>query len=113
MNILHLNLHRAWFDMIFGRIKREEYRGIKPYWEKILLNPDGSPKEFDAIKFRNGYQKVAPEGLIIYEGLTVKKGRPEWGAPLDKKVFSLSLGEIISVKNWEPECQHKTTSQVG
>ncbi len=30
--ILHLTLHRIWFDKIANGIKKEEYRGNKPYY---------------------------------------------------------------------------------
>lgn len=36
--ILHLVLKRKWYDMINSGIKTEEYREIKPYWEKRLLD---------------------------------------------------------------------------
>ena len=35
---LHLVLKRKWYDMIDSGIKTEEYREIKPYWEKRLLD---------------------------------------------------------------------------
>ena len=36
MNILHLTLTKNWFDLILSGEKKEEYREIKPYWEKRL-----------------------------------------------------------------------------
>ena len=50
MRILHLTLKKKWFDMIASGEKREEYRELKPYWHKRLMD-----KTYDAIKFRNGY----------------------------------------------------------
>lgn len=39
MKTLSLNLIRVWFDMIYKRIKPEEYRNISPYWcSKFLLH---------------------------------------------------------------------------
>ena len=35
---LHLVLKSQWYDMIDADIKTEEYREIKPYWEKRLLD---------------------------------------------------------------------------
>ena len=37
-DILHLVLKSQWYDMIDAGIKTEEYREIKPYWEKRLLD---------------------------------------------------------------------------
>lgn len=34
---LTLSLKKKWFDMIASGEKTEEYREIKPYWEKRLL----------------------------------------------------------------------------
>jgi len=36
--ILHLVLKSEWYDMIDSGVKTEEYREIKPYWEKRLLD---------------------------------------------------------------------------
>lgn len=55
MDILHLTLKKKWFDLIKSGVKREEYREMKPYWHTRLLN-----KNYDAIRFRNGYSKDAP-----------------------------------------------------
>lgn len=41
MKTLHLVLKRKWFEMIASGIKTEEYREIKPYWEKRLLDYKG------------------------------------------------------------------------
>lgn len=37
MKILHLTLKKKWFDMIASGEKKEEYREIKPYWEKRFI----------------------------------------------------------------------------
>ena len=37
MKTLHLNLKAKWYDMIKSGIKKEEYREIKPFWEKRLF----------------------------------------------------------------------------
>lgn len=36
-NILHLPLKAEWYNLIESGIKKEEYREIKPYWIKRLL----------------------------------------------------------------------------
>lgn len=38
MKILHLVLKKKWFDLIASGVKTEEYRDVKPYWEKRLLD---------------------------------------------------------------------------
>jgi len=87
MNILHLTLKKKWFDMILSGVKREEYREIKPYWRKRLLN-----KKFSFIHFRNGYAKDALSFTIEVNGAYRGLGIVEWGAPAGKEVFILRLG---------------------
>ena len=90
MKILHLTLKKKWFDMIASGEKKEEYREVKPYWNKRL---DG--KEFDAIKFRNGYAKDSPEMLVELKYIIVDIGVIEWGAPYRVPVYILRLGKIL------------------
>ena len=45
MKILDLVLKKEWFDMIKNGNKREEYREIKPYWTKRLIDKDGNFKK--------------------------------------------------------------------
>jgi hypothetical protein len=90
MKILHLTVTKKWFDMIASGEKKEEYRGIKPYWETRLQNG-----RYDAVTFKNGYSN---ESLIItFELLSIERGvgRVEWGAPEGKEVFILKLGRVI------------------
>ena len=93
MKILHLNLKKQWFDMIRSGIKKSEYREIKPYWNVRLR------KRYDAIRFRNGYAKNAPSMLVELRGVMMGAGRLGWGAPKDKAVWILILGEILEVSN--------------
>ena len=90
MKILHLTLKKQWFDMIASGEKKEEYREIKPYWNKRLLN-----KSYDAIQFRNGYSKDAPKMLVELNGIMSSLGLVQWGAPEGVPVYILSLGKIL------------------
>lgn len=94
MNILHLTLKRKWFDMIASGAKREEYREIKPYWDKRLKS-----KKYDAIRFRNGYSKNSPSVLVRLKALSMSLGIIEWGAPPGKAVYIFHLGEVIDETN--------------
>jgi hypothetical protein len=89
MKILHLTLKKKWFDMIASGEKREEYREIKPYWDKRLNKP------YDAIQFKNGYSKDAPKILVKLGHISQSFGLVEWGAPENKRVYILTLGEIL------------------
>lgn len=89
--ILHLTLKKKWFDMIASGEKKEEYREIKPYWNKRLN------KKYDLIKFRNGYSKNSPTMLIELKEIVQSLGIIEWGAPEAQPVYILRLGKILSL----------------
>ncbi len=84
--ILHLNLYRKYFDQIVEGTKTIEFRDKTDYWKKRLEN-----REYDVIKFRNGYAKDAPTMLVEYAGLNL-------GNPFS---YEIQLGKIIEVKNYE------------
>lgn len=88
MRILHLTLKKQWFDMIASGIKREEYREIKPYWDKRLN------REYDAVLFKNGYQKNADSVLVELNVIGKGIGTRLWGAPREP-VYILVLGKIL------------------
>jgi hypothetical protein len=90
-NILHLTLHRKWFDMILLGQKKEEYREMKAYWNLRI-----SRRKYDAISFRNGYAKDAPQMLVELKEHLTGLGIIEWGAPEGMPVHILRLGRIIS-----------------
>ena len=82
MKILHLNLYRKYFDAIVNGTKTTEYRDRTEYWKKRI-----EYKEYDYIKFRNGYSKNAPTMLVEYKG---------WGVNEDGD-FELKLGKVTEV----------------
>ena len=78
--ILHLNLYRKYFDAIVNGTKVFEYRQKTDYWKKRIEG-----REYDIIKFRNGYATDAPTMLVEYNGYTVGEE------------YELKLGKIIEV----------------
>jgi hypothetical protein len=48
-------------------------------------------KDFDAVKFRNGYAKDAPAFTIALKGIEIKKGKESWGAEEGKYYFVLNI----------------------
>ena len=64
--ILHLNLYRKYFDAIVNGTKVFEYRQKTDYWKKRIEG-----REYDIIKFRNGYAKDAPTMLVEYNGYDI------------------------------------------
>jgi hypothetical protein len=96
--------------MIAGGEKLEEYREIKPYWIKRLMQPwkklwhdDGSVEDirvdfenYDQIKFTNGYSKNAPSFTIECLGIEKGDAKPEWSDNWQGDVFIIKLGKILT-----------------
>ena len=132
-NTLHLVLKHKWYEMIESGIKTEEYREIKPYWVKRLLQwqedsryyvisgeeihwydakyicntkylnymiyemgrEDSAlrAKSYTHVCFHLGYTSTTMTFKV--QEITIGKGNSEWGAPKDKPVFIVKLGERV------------------
>lgn len=101
MKTLHLTLEKKWFDIIASGEKKEEYREIKSYWEGRLCHPFYPVirqfRNYEVIKFKNGYGKNAPVLTVEFKGIEIGTGKQEWGAP-DCPVFIIKLGNILTHK---------------
>ena len=84
MKILHLNLYRKYFDAIADGTKTTEYRNKTDYWKRRIEG-----KEYDIIKFRNGYATDAPTMLVEYNGYDIT----------DR--YEIKLGKILGVDKWQ------------
>ena len=99
-NTLDLSLTYKWFDLIASGDKKEEYRELKDFYKKRLTNLDGSFKNYNYVKFHRG--QGSPVTMTVeYRGVSIGYGNPDWGAPEDREVYIIRLGEII-------ENNHKT-----
>jgi hypothetical protein len=83
--VLHLTLHREYFDAIAAGTKKTEYREDKAYWRSRLVG-----REYDEVVFRNGYAPRAPVMRVQCIGL--RKDRPGR--------FAIRLGRILEMKNF-------------
>ena len=99
MKKLNLTLKKEWFDMILIGEKTEEYREIKDYWIKRLLDADGFHKKYDRVIFKNGYSATAPTIEIEFKGLSCGTAKSEWSGNWKGDVFIIKLGKIISTAN--------------
>lgn len=110
---LVLTLKKQWFNMILSGGKTEEYREIKPYWEKRFINYFGQYYDFSTeetklvwsqqpktIVFRNGYGKDAPQ---FTAECTIREdyGKTEWGAEEGKRYYVLTIDYIHDIRNRE------------
>jgi len=82
MKILHLTLYKQWFIEILNGEKKIEYRVYSDYWVDRLK------KEYDYIKFVNGYGKHRPWMLIKIDKI-IAKGR----------IFEIHLGDVSETGN--------------
>lgn len=119
--MLVLPIKKKWFDMIVSGEKKEEYREIKPYYNKILGNIFiGFPfteaiienyksiKDYDEnqiksnveIIFRNGYKYNSPS-VRCKCWLDIATGKEEWGAIPGKNYYVLKILDILEVRNCE------------
>jgi ASC-1-like (ASCH) protein len=87
--ILHLTLHKEFFNCIARKKKRIEYRRQSPYWRKRLEG-----RQYDVILFRNGYARNAPEMLVEFRGLRrYGNGRNAY--------YAIRLGRILRIRRWK------------
>ena len=100
--MLTLPIKKQWFDMIAKGEKKEEYREIKPYFEKRFMyagllsywTDDHMPTgNISKIALRNGYSHCSPT-MYVYVKLTIGEGQPEWGAEPNKKYYVLHIESI-------------------
>ena len=95
--MLILPIKRKWYDMILSGEKKEEYRELKPYYQKRFEHLwQGSLIGFDAkrkVMFRNGYSKLSPS-FIATVTLDIGTGKTEWGAEEEKNYYILKICDI-------------------
>ncbi|AGK57021.1 hypothetical protein HYPDE_26703 [Hyphomicrobium denitrificans 1NES1] len=83
-SILQLNLHREFFEAIAKGTKHGEYRDRTDYWKTRLEG-----REYDFIRFRNGYGPNVPEMDVQWKGVEKRRG-----------CYAIRLGKILSLKRW-------------
>ena len=125
MKTLYLPLKKKWYEMIERGEKHEEYRKITNYWLSRMffainlngtryeiigaetikwyagrldrisqdLQPRALVAKFDTIRFSCGYTKRTM--TFSCKGVYVGFGSPQWGAPSDRRVYGIRLGEWL------------------
>lgn len=104
MKTLHLVLKAKWYDMIDRGEKKEEYREIKQYWMKRLIEDIDEDEEgdtcghvfyvdYECVCFHRGYTSTTMTFRV--KNIDIGKGKPEWGAPTDRPVFIIKLRERL------------------
>lgn len=90
MYVLDLVVTYKWYDMILEDIKREEYRDLERWRRRIVGKP------YTHVRFRRGYTSTCQ--ILRIDGLSEGIGREDWGAPKDKEVLIIRLGERYGKK---------------
>lgn len=76
--------------MIASGEKREEYREIKEYWIKILMQPNLYEfKTFVGVIFIYGY--TSKRIAFKLDSISIGTGKEEWGAIPDKEYFVIKF----------------------
>ena len=87
--VLHLVLKRKYFERIYNKTKKVEYRDLTPYWSRRLED-----KDFTHIIFQLAYSKNPPTMLVEILDRNIVDYK-------DKKSYAFDLGKIIEVNNYE------------
>jgi ASC-1-like (ASCH) protein len=93
MNNLTLRIKKEYFNQILYGTKKFEYRIVKDYWTKRIVN-----KEYDTITFINGYKSNSPVMIVEYLGYDITTITHEFFGNTQVLVYALKLGKIISTK---------------
>jgi hypothetical protein len=105
MKILHLTLKKKAFDVMITNEKKIEYRKENQWIRSRLLTSNGTRKDYDLIKFVNGYGKDKPYFLAKYNGFNFSHNDyiTEFSNGLQVNVnkgdIRIYLGEIIEIGN--------------
>lgn len=102
---LHLVLKGKWYDMIESGEKTEEYRETKHYWIKRILETAKQPEltsvvrqvskqtKYERVCFHRGYTNRTM--IFKIKDVSIGIGKAPWGAPVDKEVIIIKLGNRI------------------
>ena len=97
--MLTLPIKKKWFDMIKSGEKKEEYREIKPYYDRRFKINSPFLSDFMYVIFRNGYRKDSPKikcHCLIYRGLG--NTLEDWGAEPDVEYYVLKILSVEEIK---------------
>lgn len=93
-----LPIKKKWFDMIVSGEKKEEYREIKPYYDKRLGAYSVGTGKIINVVFRNGYKYNSP-AIRCRCAVTLGPGIKEWGAEPGIDYYVLKILKILEVRN--------------
>jgi hypothetical protein len=83
--VLDVPIKRKWFDQILEGEKLTEYRRFGTFWRSRLEG-----KQYDQIRFRNGYAADAPQIYAEYRGVRPNHKTSE---------YEIRIGRILKTKH--------------
>tara|TARA_B100000780_G_C21111553_1_gene449231 strand:- start:91 stop:402 length:312 start_codon:yes stop_codon:yes gene_type:complete len=96
---LHLTLKKNWFDLMLSGRKMAEFRKPSDWIKQRLIN-----REYDLIKFINGYGNDKPFFICVYKGYEVTHKNEEiifkdQTVIVEKGDYKIFLGDIVEKGN--------------
>lgn len=96
--------------MIESGWKREEYRELKDYWRKRLIDYDTLRlKPYTHVRFRYGYTRRTM--LFRIDSISIGVGNPDWGAP-SYPVFIIKFHKENYMKSYTDLKQSRTLAKI-
>jgi hypothetical protein len=105
--ILHLTLNKQWFDLMIEGHKKQEFRDSSKWIETRLFHPDGRRKQYDYIKFTNGYGSKHAWFITEFKGFTktefsvFKEYNSGVKLLVHPNTYCILLGKIVKFGNYE------------
>lgn len=108
LKVLLLTLHRAAFEVMVTGEKKEEFRKGSQWIINRLFDKNMQAKEYDLIKFVNGYGSDKPFFTCRFEGFldcympvaTRKYSNGLIVSGIGKGDFIIYCGQIVEIGNW-------------
>ena len=101
---LVLTLTKIPFELMYKGIKDKEFRKPSDWIKSRLFNKDGTRKDYDVIKFTNGYGNDKPTFTAIFNGFDSIKEDASISydtltVEVSKGDFVIFLGDVIKKQN--------------
>lgn len=96
--MLVLPIKKKWFDMILSGEKKEEYREIKPYYDKRIGHYAIGTGKITTLVLRNGYSYNSP-AIKCKCSISIGTGVQGWGAEPNINYYVIKILEIIERRN--------------
>lgn len=98
MKMIVLPIKKQWFLMVRRGEKKEEYRALSTYYDRLFLKHEGKRIW---ICLRNGYRRDSPRIYCEATPVRGKTGKAEWGAQPGVKYWVLKIEKVTETDQAE------------